>query len=285
MAVKLHTSQLNVGKLFTNRTYIWFLDTTVRTGNDFVKRYLAPDWGWVSDYKNKSLTPEDYSALYVRRLYDNKEKILAALEGYCGAKNITDMVIGCYCTKGSFCHRHLLKRFLLKESEAWVNGGEIDRNNIYTGDEPHNSIITVSGTESERNTLLKALGTTIGAFATNKPMELLVDDKIDLVAAEVDLLTQVVTEAKKANVVACRPFIDVSGLGELYAKRVGTTDEIFKPLIEQDELTVPWYYINGADEPLDKIRSLLFKPSFEIFNHTPDAEFEAKLDTYFEGAI
>lgn len=100
------------------------MDTTVKSGGDFVKQYLAPTWGMLERYRSGG-TDEEYTVEYLKRLTDNKEIIVKMFSGFIHKFAIRDIILGCYCRSGKFCHRHLLQRFLLENVPFVEPGGEL----------------------------------------------------------------------------------------------------------------------------------------------------------------
>lgn len=100
------------------------MDTTVKSGGEFVKQYLAPTWGMLERYRSGG-TDEEYTVEYLKRLTDNKEIIVRMFSGFIHKFAIREIIIGCYCRSGKFCHRHLLQRFLLENVPFVEPGGEL----------------------------------------------------------------------------------------------------------------------------------------------------------------
>lgn len=98
--LKIYTSQYRYsGK---NR-----LDITVKSGD----KTFAPIWDMVSKYKKGLITEEEYTKEYyklMRNSYKNhKDKWDQLLDQ-------DEVVLVCFCKKGSFCHRYLLAEILVK---------------------------------------------------------------------------------------------------------------------------------------------------------------------------
>lgn len=100
------------------------LDITVLSG---VSIY-APKWDMLKKYKSGKMDPEEYTELYLSLMRDsyskNKEKWLELFTN----KNL---VLGCYCNPGDFCHRnimvHILHQIAKKENFNVTYRGDIER--------------------------------------------------------------------------------------------------------------------------------------------------------------
>lgn len=106
----LRTSHITYGKKVTNPTV--FIDTTVKSGDST----FSPSWDFLMEYKNSNKdegAQQVYTARYVEKMKqsikDNptrwREVMNLAVSG--------DLVIGCYCAGGKFCHRLILKDILI----------------------------------------------------------------------------------------------------------------------------------------------------------------------------
>lgn len=98
------------------------LDITVK-GNDPAGRVFAPTWDMVSRYKKRMLTDGEYADMYyallVERYQTHGEEVLRLVE----MVKDSDITLVCFCPSGSFCHRHLLVKFL-QYNWATEYGGE-----------------------------------------------------------------------------------------------------------------------------------------------------------------
>lgn len=155
--ITVHTAQLNVGKAIPANSNVLFIDTTVRTGTDLVKENLAPTWDMVRAYKASTLSESDYTALYLDKLNHMseacKQYLTTLSEGYGG---ITDIVLGCYCSAGTFCHRHILSRYLCKHF-GFNAGYELTKAMIHVVEEPNGSVLSLFGGRKRTVDELKAL--------------------------------------------------------------------------------------------------------------------------------
>lgn len=99
------------------------LDTTVKSGD----KCFAPVWEMVSQFKSGVLTEAQYRTLY----HEQMMKSIKTNPGRWGEVLRMDVVaIGCYCSAGKFCHRHLLaeilNRLCLHNGVDFALLGEID---------------------------------------------------------------------------------------------------------------------------------------------------------------
>lgn len=83
---------------------ILLLDTTVKSGDPV----FAPTWEIVDGVKSGRITADEYTHVY-RQLMTRSFRIHAArwrevIRG-------EPVAVACYCAKGKFCHRHLLKDY------------------------------------------------------------------------------------------------------------------------------------------------------------------------------
>lgn len=100
------------------------MDTTVKSGGDFAKQFLAPSWDMLQHYRSGG-TEEEYTVAFLKKLTDNKDVIVRMFSGFINRFAILDLILGCYCRDGKFCHRHLLYRFLLEHVPNIEPGGEL----------------------------------------------------------------------------------------------------------------------------------------------------------------
>lgn len=77
------------------------------------KTLLSPDWKMVEGFKKLAITEqkyiEKYNVLLNNRL-STKEKVLDLIKWLKEFKG--DVALSCFCSKDSFCHRHLAIKFL-----------------------------------------------------------------------------------------------------------------------------------------------------------------------------
>jgi len=106
MTLKVYTAQYQYEGM--NR-----LDITVKTG----LLMFAPTWEMVMDYKKKKITKEKYTELYyekMRKSYKTYTDIWRWL------LRQDKVVLVCFCKRGEFCHRYLLKDMLVKLGATYM---------------------------------------------------------------------------------------------------------------------------------------------------------------------
>lgn len=141
--IRIHTAQLSVGKAIPRNGNVVFIDTTVRSGNDLIKENLAPTWDMVAGIKAGKLSESDYSAMYLDRIRHMNEACVHQFERLAyGEGDVTDVVLGCYCREGAFCHRHLLQRYLC-DTFCFVAGWEVTQPMITVHEKPNCSVISI----------------------------------------------------------------------------------------------------------------------------------------------
>jgi hypothetical protein len=84
---------------------ILLVDTTVKSG---VKAF-APTWPMVMAHKAGIYSDLTYEVLYRRRMRLSQELVPKAWDKLMA---LQDVAIGCYCTPGKFCHRHILVKIV-----------------------------------------------------------------------------------------------------------------------------------------------------------------------------
>lgn len=94
------TIQLSKGKA-AQKTGLIVLNTTVKNGD----LTFAPSWEMVLDVKSGKITPEQYTLRYYEMMRISCRCNWPRWEEVC---LMPVVAIGCFCTEGKFCHRHLL---------------------------------------------------------------------------------------------------------------------------------------------------------------------------------
>lgn len=119
--MELYTIQIAKWRL-AKKQNIEFIDTTVKSG----VAWLAPTWDIVSNVKDGTITPEQYTEVYNRLMI---ESMFRHESDWYDLLNKNKVAIACYCADGNFCHRHILKRIIknlcFHYSIPYVDGGEI----------------------------------------------------------------------------------------------------------------------------------------------------------------
>lgn len=98
------------------------LDTTAKGSNIF-----GPTWDIVQKIKSKRINEEIYSAYYKAQMlesYYNNPKYWTNL------LSLDKIVLVCYCNSNVFCHRHLLKSYLMDLGA--IDGGEISTDHVFS---------------------------------------------------------------------------------------------------------------------------------------------------------
>ncbi len=112
--MKLYTIQMSRWRK-AKELGITFYDITIKSGD----KLFAPTWDMLTEYKNnpdKTQREKDYTIKYhklMRESYkNNRQHWLDLLQN-------ESLAIACYCSskEGTFCHRHLLVKYLKKVCE------------------------------------------------------------------------------------------------------------------------------------------------------------------------
>lgn len=114
----VYTFQLGKWRKVQALPGVKIIDTTVRTGY----AQVAPTWDMVLGSKSGVLTPEDYTSQHYEILRTSRglnPRFWDALF------RLEQVALGCYCKAGAFCHRHLLKQYLMEHTNA-LDKGELE---------------------------------------------------------------------------------------------------------------------------------------------------------------
>lgn len=105
----LYTIQLSKWRIIKN-TDIELIDTTTKSGNQL----FSPGWDLVRAIKNNEIDRRTYTREYVEKLkyslIDNEQEWYSIL-------NRPKIALACYCRAGTFCHRHILAKFITRVYE------------------------------------------------------------------------------------------------------------------------------------------------------------------------
>lgn len=175
------------------------MDTTVKSGGDFAKQFLAPSWDMLSRYRSGGGEIE-YTLAFLKKLDDNKETIVNMFTGFIDKFAIRDIILGCYCAGGKFCHRHLLSRFLLENIPFLEPGGELN-NGSFEMVEGFNPVILTFDEFAEN--LEEACKQLLGNEYTIVPNTALPDG---------ERATDALTQAMKAVARGDGPILDKTGV-------------------------------------------------------------------------
>jgi uncharacterized protein YeaO (DUF488 family) len=100
MTLKVYTSQYRYSG--SDR-----LDITVKSGD----KTFSPTWNMVMGHKNHSLPDESYIKRYTQLMRNSYKKNKDKWHNLLNRDRVT---LVCFCRKGSFCHRLLLAKILVK---------------------------------------------------------------------------------------------------------------------------------------------------------------------------
>lgn len=92
------------------------LDITVKSGD----KTFAPTWDMVYYLKEDRLSWEQYEEMYHYRMKDSYK---ASKEKWKEILAMDEVVLVCYCKDDKYCHRRLLREYLVKCGAE--DGGEI----------------------------------------------------------------------------------------------------------------------------------------------------------------
>ena len=112
MSSEIHIWTIQIAQWRTAKARnIFFLDITAKTGH----KAFAPHFRDVMAYKNHILSEEEYTKLYLDRMYTSQDTNWKA---WGSLKNHPQIAFGCYCKAGAFCHRHLFTDLATSYLEA-----------------------------------------------------------------------------------------------------------------------------------------------------------------------
>jgi uncharacterized protein YeaO (DUF488 family) len=135
---------MNVGKCIPRNGNVVFIDTTVSSGTEMVRENIAPTWEMVRSFKAGKLSEREYTDLYRDRLSHMTDVCRHRFERLAlGENGITDIILGCYCAPGTFCHRLLLQTWLI-DTFDFVRGWEVSREMVNTVEKPNGSVISIT---------------------------------------------------------------------------------------------------------------------------------------------
>lgn len=163
--LRIHTAQLNFGKIIPKDEPYLFVNTSWGSGGPFSKEFLAPHNAFLFEYKRSN---KDYDAMvtytkqYLAKLNEHQDIIVGHFKRYIDVTGTTDIVLSCYCTKGDFCHRHLLARFLRDRLDNCHLCGELDKEGFTYCDDANPILIDVVGSEEERARIRKEFSLAFG---------------------------------------------------------------------------------------------------------------------------
>jgi uncharacterized protein YeaO (DUF488 family) len=83
------------------------LNVSIKSGN----KIFAPSWEIVMSYKNGKITEEQYTLAYHNMMEISYKRNRTDWEDLLSKEEV---VLCCYCSAGTFCHRLLLAKILVK---------------------------------------------------------------------------------------------------------------------------------------------------------------------------
>ena len=282
--MRIHTSHLSLGKQIPRGRGVMFLDVTRKSGGPFAQHYLAPSWDLLHSYKCKELTTEEYAIAYLDQLTSHGATLVSALKEILAKFTPTDVILGCYCGSGEFCHRHLLKRWLLDQLQLEA-GWELQSANLYQGDEPVSSIISVAAPKEVREDLLKYLCVELGShIILDVGEDQSKADIVDDMRIENDLSTAILKKAQGVLVRRQGPLIDLTEFGTLNARRNAYTESVSDVVLGYPtKVDYPWTLVQGDYTTcLEYIRQQRFAPTFEITPPVSNIEFDTEMDRLYQ---
>lgn len=212
--------------------HIAFMDTTVKSGGDFAKQFLAPSWDMLQHYRSGG-TEEEYTVAFLKKLTDNKDVIVRMFSGFINRFAILDLILGCYCRDGKFCHRHLLYRFLLEHVPNVEPGGELLSTSFEMVEGYNPVILSFINFNDEAE---KACQQLIGNEYTLR---------VDTSLSDSEKIVAGLLEAKEAIGRRCGPILDKEGLfanhddPDIQIITVKTVDDIYTNFFKRWPLPAP----------------------------------------------
>lgn len=73
---------------------------------------VLPSWEIVEKHKNGLISDMEYIENYLKNLNQDKDRILAEINGIQQKYHDQDVILLCWERNGKFCHRHILSYFL-----------------------------------------------------------------------------------------------------------------------------------------------------------------------------
>lgn len=106
----VHTIQLAQWRKLKDSS-IPLINTTVKSGIPA----LAPSWDIVMGIKSGEITEAEYTKSYLELL---AASVVKNPEVWRSLLEYEELAFSCYCSKGKFCHRHLLATFFKEYGES-----------------------------------------------------------------------------------------------------------------------------------------------------------------------
>lgn len=112
----IYTSYYGNYKKFPNNPITIQISNSAPFSTRYQIQAVVPDWNtMVKPLKEGQITEKRYTHRYLRQLEANKESILASVRRLDSTKfQGRSPIMLCYCKKGTFCHRNILREWLNK---------------------------------------------------------------------------------------------------------------------------------------------------------------------------
>lgn len=282
--MRIHTAHLSLGKQIPRGKGVLFMDATRKSGGSFAQQFIAPSWDLLTSYKRRELTAEEYAVEYIAMLEHHGDKLVALFRSILDNFQPTDLVLACYCGHGEFCHRHLLKHWLVNRLNV-ESGWELQAGNLYQGDEPVSSIVSVAAPKEVREDLLKYLCVELGNhIVLDVGDDQSKSDVVDDMRIENDLSTAILKKAQGVLVRRQGPLIDLTEFGTLNARRNAYTESVSDVVLGYPtKVDYPWMLVQGDYTAcLEYIRQQRFAPTFEITPPVSNIEFDTEMDRLYQ---
>lgn len=264
--VRICTSQLNFGKVIPKDEPYFFIDTTVKSGGPFSRTFLAPEWSWLSEYKAATRDGEseeaeaEYTRNYIKKLNRHRDVIIGHFKRFIKLSGVTDVVLGCYCRNGKFCHRHLLAWFLKKHMPEIELAGELENTSIVTYDDWNPVILHLDGDLSLRKEAATYLKGLFGNHLVIGPVE-------PSEGGQEELAATIPTEAEKLFKAHLGPLINLTGVlppGDVFYETIkiesGNLDSLRKHIWKEHRVLMPTPLPNDVEQRFAKYCELAEEP-------------------------
>lgn len=110
--VFLRRGQIPKEGLPPNAEELGYLDVTAKSARGFWKRFVAPSWRLVNDWKRGRISKEEYAERYFDKFLAMHDLIAGKVQAR-GLATGQSVVFYCYCPIGDFCHAELLIDWLI----------------------------------------------------------------------------------------------------------------------------------------------------------------------------
>ena len=129
----IYTLQMSKWRSVPQDEY-FLIDVTIKSLNEQARRLFAPPSSkLVYGLKQGHITTSEFSEIYLSHLKETSTLYFDEWKDFI-TKGPEKAILMCYCSPGSFCHRHLLadylERFSLLIDETAMNFGEFSLDSI-----------------------------------------------------------------------------------------------------------------------------------------------------------